>query len=41
MEPMTALVGTMVVLLITGIIAVGILLWQHYRPDGNERQDNT
>ena len=39
MEPTSALLGVMVVLLVLGIIAGAVLLWQRHRPDGNERQD--
>ena len=40
MEPMTALWGVLVILLILGIIAVGILIWQHNRPDGDGSRSN-
>ncbi len=39
MEPTSALLGVMVVVLVLGIIAGAVLLWQPHRPDGNAQQD--
>ncbi len=40
MEPMTALWGMLVILLIIGIITVAVLLWQRNRPDGDGSRSN-
>jgi hypothetical protein len=40
MEPMTALWGVLVILLIMGIIALAVLLWQRNRPDGDGSRGN-
>ncbi len=37
MEPIDMLLGLLVVLLIIGIIAAVVLLWQHTRPGGGSR----
>ncbi len=39
MEPTTALLGVLVLLLILGLIAVAGLLWQRNRPDGDGSQN--
>ena len=41
MEPVDMLLGALVLLVIMGIIATVMLIQQHQRPDGNDRQDHS